>query len=469
MNATAHQRSQAIDAQFGLANAWHARGNLRAAESGFKRVLRLAPNHMQACLKLGEVKLELGCPRDAVRYFCKALELEPHNADLRFRQNFLKDLLDGPGESIQPAKLPLNMNSDSLRDHPGGRINLNQQKRFNCHRSGWNYVLQALESVHNGTGVWFDGFVENNFAWKHWQTGKRDPETLRRLQQSGTFEHLATSEERGITPYRMPWIGCLHNPQNMPNWFHYQEAPQTIFGKPIWTESLEQCRGLFTFSNYHAEWLRTQTGKTVTSLIHPTEVPDRQFDFPAFLANPDKKIVQIGWWLRRLSAIYELPLSRNNVHGYGKLRLVPMFFDNADAYLHSMIQREVDRFELRIADEFLHNTREQTHLSNNEYDELLSSNVAFVYLYDANANNVVIECIARATPLLINPLPAVKEYLGDTYPFYFDNLPEAAEKVLDLDLIEQTHEYLKTCPTRAKLSQKHFLKSFIASEIYQAL
>lgn len=330
-------------------------------------------------------------------------------------------------------------------------------------------MLQALEPAHNGRGVWFDGFVENNFAWKHWQSGKRDTDTLRRLESSGALEHLATSEERGITPYQMPWVGCVHNPQNMPPWFHYQEAPQTIFEKSIWGKSLEHCRGLFTFSNYHAEWLRAQTGKPVSSLVHPTELPDKQFDFANFLENPRKKIVQIGWWLRRLSAIYELPMPSGNPQKYEKIRLVPMFFDNADAYLSSLIEREVDALKLSISDAYAENTREQTHLSNHEYDELLSRNLAFAYLYDSNANNVVIECIARATPLLVNPLPAVKEYLGDAYPLYFDDLSEAAEKALDLNLIEKAHLYLRSCPTRSRLSPHYFLQSFTSSDVYQAL
>ena len=59
---------------------------------------------------------------------------------------------------------------------------------------------------------------------------------------------------------------------------------------------------------------------------------------------------------------------------------------------------------------------------------LLCRNIAFVELHDAGANNTVVECIARATPLLVNKLPSVVEYLGAGYPFYYDSLEEAAEK-----------------------------------------
>ena len=55
---------------------------------------------------------------------------------------------------------------------------------------------------------------------------------------------------------------------------------------------------------------------------------------------------------------------------------------------------------------------------NEEYDALLSSSVVLCLMYATAANNVVVECIARGTPLLINPLPAVVEYLGPDYPLY---------------------------------------------------
>lgn len=90
-------------------------------------------------------------------------------------------------------------------------------------------------------------------------------------------------------------------------------------------------------------------------------------------------------------------------------------------------------------------------------------------LYDSSANNAVIECIARATPLLINPIPAVVEYLGKDYPMYFSSLSEAAEKALNTSLILDTHEYLKNCETRKKLSPEYFLRNFEKSEVYQLI
>lgn len=456
----------AVEAQFKLACAWQAKGNLPLAQAGFERVLQTDSSHARACSRLAELKLELGYTEEALRLLCKALELDPDDATLQSKAIHLRGLVKKleDSETISAGSAPVIMT-----ENLSGRLNLNRQKRFNCHRSGWNFVLEALEPLHNSNGVMFDGFLENNFCWRHWKSGTRDPEIMRRDRKSRLRQLLATSEELGITPYREPWTGCIHNPQNMPEWFHYHQAPQSIFAKPIWKRSLEHCRGLFAFSEYHAKWLREQTGKPVSTLTHPTETPETRFSYEKFLSNPNKKIVQIGWWLRRQSAIIELPLQKNNALSYEKIRLVPQFFDNAISYTRSLIETEIAQLNLSIPMVFEQNTRELSHLSNLEYDEVLSCNLAFVYLFDASANNAVIECIARATPLLVNPLPAVREYLGDDYPLYFDDLPEAAEKALDLDLIERTHEYLKASPIRARLSPDFFRQSVIDSQVYQGL
>jgi len=467
MKSLSELSNDSIETQFRLASVWKARGKLETAISGFEKVLRVDPEYAPAYVKLGEIMLELGDPEDSMQYYKKALQFKPGDADVRFRYNYLKDILNKCSNSKDDT---LVTETDRvLAENPSGKINLNHQKRFQCHRSGWNYALRALQPVHNSQGIGFDGFIENNFAWKHRRQGMRPPNVLKRLKNTGTYRQFASSEERGITPYLSPWIGCIHNPTQMPQWFHYHESPQTIFNKEIWKRSVEHCRGLFTFSECHANWIHQQTGINVTTLVFPTEIPETQFHMQRFMTNANRKIVQIGWWLRRLSAIYQLPLASDNPMNYRKLRLVPMFFDNADSYLRGLIDEEIKTLGLSMPPKYIDNTLEQMHISNYSYDELLSENIAFLYLYDANANNAVVECIARATPLLVNPLPAVVEYLGESYPFYYSDLSEAAEKTLDISLIQKTHEYLKTCPVREKLSADYFLQSFINSGIYQAL
>jgi hypothetical protein len=108
-------------------------------------------------------------------------------------------------------------------------------------------------------------------------------------------------------------------------------------------------------------------------------------------------------------------------------------------------------------------------LDNNDYDVLLSQNIVFLDLYDTSANNAVIECIARGTPLLINRHPATIEYLGEKYPFYFDSLKEANEKLNNIDLIRDTHQYLMTFDKKKQITIEYFKEQFKESDIYQSL
>jgi hypothetical protein len=48
----------------------------------------------------------------------------------------------------------------------------------------------------------------------------------------------------------------------------------------------------------------------------------------------------------------------------------------------------------------------------------MTESVVFVELHDAPANTLVIECLATATPICVNPVGGVVDYLGRNYPLY---------------------------------------------------
>ncbi len=371
----------------------------------------------------------------AIAWYEKVLELQPDHLQAAIHLSHLQQQRNW-SELQSPS---------ALLENPHGQLNLSGQKFFVAHRCGWSFAIHALKPLHNSQGIVFDGFLEDSF--------------LRQERQLG--------QEKA--PYTQPWVGFLHNPPAMPSWFYYRDSPQVLFTRDNWLKSLESCVGLFTLTEYHARWLRERVDKPVSALIHPTEIPDIQFSFDRFIANPNKKIIQLGWWLRRLISIYELPIARNNLLEYEKIKLNPAFCPDAETELQRLVAEQIEVEEITLDPVFVENTRDLTHVSNQEYDEFLSANIAFIHLYDTSANTAIIECIARATPLLVNPLPAVVEYLGENYPLYFHTLAEAAEKAMDIERICQAHEYLKGCETRQKLSAEYFLQSFQESEVYRQI
>jgi hypothetical protein len=110
-----------------------------------------------------------------------------------------------------------------------------------------------------------------------------------------------------------------------------------------------------------------------------------------------------------------------------------------------------------------------THVTDVEYDDLLSSSVVFLNLFDAPANTTVIECIVRNTPILINPLPGVVEYLGKPYPLYYNDLGEAEEKLHDPRALAQGVAYLRTLEIKGRLTPSAFVDAIAGSAIYRSL
>ena len=82
-------------------------------------------------------------------------------------------------------------------------------------------------------------------------------------------------------------------------------------------------------------------------------------------------------------------------------------------------------------------------LENDAYDKLLTENIVFIKLVDASAVNTLLECIVRNTPIVVNPLPAVIEYLGENYPLYYTNIGEAAVLLNDKKKLLAGHKYLR--------------------------
>ena len=97
-----------------------------------------------------------------------------------------------------------------------------------------------------------------------------------------------------------------------------------------------------------------------------------------------------------------------------------------------------------------------------EYDDLLSKNIVFVELFDASANNTVLECIIRNTPIIINKIEGVVDYLGEHYPLYFENLKEVPQLINGQKILE-AHEYLKN------MDKTRFLMSTFVSNLFSAV
>jgi hypothetical protein len=306
-------------------------------------------------------------------------------------------------------------------------------------RSGWPYAMQALEPLHSDTGVAFDGHIEETFL------------------RSSAAEH---GTKFPLLPYKEAWIGFMHHPPMIPEWYGSSVSAAAVIQSSLFLESLPFCRGIFTLSSYMQRWLQERLSVPVDRVLHPTETPELKFTLDSFYANEQKFVVHAGWWLRKFHSFYLL-----KVKSFEKLLLLPC----RSLQEQWPALRSALRTERQLAPGELPPCRIAFHQNNETYDQLMSSNIVFLDLYDSSANNTVVECIVRNTPLVIRRHPAVQEYLGEDYPLYFSSLEEAERLIDDKSAIAAAHDYLRVCPIKQHLSAEAFKRRITESDIYGQL
>ncbi len=369
------------------------------------------------------------------------------------------------------------------------------------HRSGWKNVIKRIYDINNDSSnktVMLIDIMEKKFCWDNEvpfdiiyyneEYHGVPLDELRIKMEDGKIVYMAEvnntiikwMDEKWINDsdvtlenffkfksndypsnnykFQYDWIGILHNPHNMPKWFYYKHSPQCMMERSIYKANIDKCKGIIVLSKYLANWLRTQLPSTIpiSVLYHPTDDADIKFDYNKFINNDEKYIIQIGCWLRKFCAIGQF---KTNL--YKKIWL----YGSGDYVNSSLIEER--RFHLKNKEECSNlEDVDRLRLDNNMYDIMLSKNICFIYLYDSSANNVIIECIARNTPLLVNKHPAVIEYLGDKYPFYYSTIKEAEIKAHDFSLIYKTYKYLaENQEIHERISYKKFIYDFMKCEV----
>jgi hypothetical protein len=413
-------------------------------------------------------------------------------------------------------------------------LQMDTWSEFTDHRSGWAYAMNALHSICVDASLPIDevsqnvfttqvvDVMEKTFSWDLWSrptsvapgpcaqdlksvyfqgqfycvapdhmrwyqgqqtcilTPKKRNDVERVVSFNTTLQRWETCPDMDASrllrlpapnqPIVTPWIGFWHNPPNMPLWFDYMHSPQSLLQRSIVQESLQSCQGLLVFSRYLADWLRAQphipASLPISYVYHPTEAPppSAMWSWDKFQRNGQKSVIQVGYWLRVLHAIamVQVPAGWQKQWLYGASHAWDCFQQEL-AQMTPWMARKVRR-QLKDTVKIVH------HIDNDKYDDLLSQNVVYLQMYDSSCNNAVLECIRRHTPVIVNRLPAVVEYLGSEYPLYCDTIEDANHVLRQPDKIRQAHEYLKSNKyLSARLEGASFVQSIVDSQVYQTL
>jgi hypothetical protein len=254
---------------------------------------------------------------------------------------------------------------------------------------------------------------------------------------------IDAEEKLYLQDYQEPHILISHFTPQTPKPCPYNL--NALLGSEAWKRHVTNCRGIICFSQYCANYVREKTGILTSHLCHPVTPAEKKFVFEKFDKN--RKIVQLGHWLRMPRRFAKLDCP------YRKIALV----GDPDVRKTVYLPEFTDKMEI------------PEWISHEDFDELLSGAIVFLKLFDASANNGVIDCIARQVPLLVNKLPAIAEYLGVDYPLYYRSLEEAGRMSQDDNLLMEAHNYLKRDEVQERVNLTTFPIKFSETQVYKAL
>jgi hypothetical protein len=292
------------------------------------------------------------------------------------------------------------------------KLRMGNRFGWDHHRHGWGFVTNLIDRTYcTDGGTLFVNAVEDQLLYRG-----------------------AVAE---------PWVGILHQvPKTTIPGFPDLERFLTM---PAWLDSKPYCLGLWTLCDYTRKYLvNAGIGVPVDSLPYPMSDEMPEFDWERFRSRSRPRLLHIGEYLRDYQAFFDL-----NVPKWDKQFLIPEDWSEKSPSLQ--LNDSVALIDM-VDDE--------------KYDQMITESVVFVKLFDAPANTLVLECLATATPICVNPVGGVTEYLGPDYPLYMN---ENIELLLsDEGRLKAAHSHLKErrddCVSPAK-----FHTALTTSSIYSLL
>jgi Cu/Ag efflux protein CusF len=193
--------------------------------------------------------------------------------------------------------------SGQLISNPYGLFNIgfvDQVDYSGSHRSGWQFVYESIKYLHNDkSDLFLDMYVDRTFHW-----------------------NANVNSVIGLIPYTKNWVGFVHHTFDT-SFSDYN--CHNLLASPEFLQSLKFCKGLFVLSDYLKKQFEEELGKIgwgnvpVYAFSHPTDTVIESFSMSRFLENKEKKLIQIGGWLRNIYTFYNLSLPKDVSFSYGFL------------------------------------------------------------------------------------------------------------------------------------------------------
>jgi len=280
------------------------------------------------------------------------------------------------------------------------------------HRSGWKALIQCC--------------IDNNIILPF-----KKPDTKSTLLVDCMEDYFVWGQNAII---QEDWYGIIHYTNELPKILDNQNL-NSVF-KNI-KHSIKYCKGIITLSSY----LQKEVKKIIPNvpiyiLKHPIEEILNKFSLSNFINKKTYNIIQLGLQYRRVSTIYRINSTYSKIWLSGSKDKKRLF---------NIVMKELNYLNIPTSVKLNKVTTKYTKTTE-EFDDLLLNNIVIIPLWNASANNSVLECLEMNIPAFVTRLPATEEYLGKDYPMFFTDLPEIEKVINNRELLhqkyEETHEYL---------------------------
>lgn len=199
-----------------------------------------------------------------------------------------------------------------------------------------------------------------------------------------------------------------------------------------WQKCSHLCKGVITFSGYTSDFFEDYAPEITNDTVYlPSgEVKaDNTFSWDKFEAA-GRPIAQVGSWMRNHDSFKQLRVPGN---------------------MHKRVHLPLNN------------------KSNWPYPDLLSHTVVFFDFQCFAPSNVLSDCIAHKTPVLIRNMAPAIEYLGWQYPLFFDDLDEATYKLSNPSKIYEAHQYLHNPAIQYNVKLENFPQQVADTLVYLEL
>jgi hypothetical protein len=242
---------------------------------------------------------------------------------------------------------------------------------YNVHYNGWEFIMNSIKKdiVDINSDIVLDSFVDSCL----WENAKPNID--------------------------LSWVGIVHVVASDPDRMHHQTLNNFV-QHPWFLRNKNKCVKLFTLCKYTADILQNLIDIPVSYTYHP-KTCEKTFDIQEYLKNP--VLNQSGFHSRDIEKFANL-----NTKIKKKIYTDKEWDKN---YINKYLSNKSHNIEIKNG-----------FLNNKEYISNLVCGIGFAYYSDVAASNALLEHIITHTPIIVNKLPAVVEYIGKDYPLFYEDI-----------------------------------------------